>query len=286
MKNVSASVLSRLKNYAKANGAVYNEVLVRFAIERVLKRLERTPHASKCILKGGTLFFVWGGGFSFRPTMDADLEFRGDGSPESLARIFRDVANVSCESEDGLRIDADSIRAIPIREDDQYGGVRVTMTARIGTVRIPVQIDIGVGDAITPMARKMMFPTILDMEAPFIKMYPRETVVAEKFQTIVKRGIANSRMKDYYDLWMLSADENVDRAKAKLAIARTFERRKTAVPSAVPVGLSEAFAIDPDKSVQWRAFVRKNRLDIGEKSLSDVVASIREFLMPLITVDR
>ena len=286
MKNVSASVLSRLKNYAKTNGAVYNEVLVRFAIERVLKRLERTPHASKCILKGGTLFFVWGGGFSFRPTMDVDLEFRGDGSPENLARIFRDVANVSCESEDGLRIDADSIRAIPIREDDQYGGVRVTMTARIGTVRIPVQIDIGVGDAITPMARKMMFPTILDMEAPFIKMYPRETVVAEKFQTIVKRGIANSRMKDYYDLWMLSADENVDSAKAKLAIARTFERRKTAVPSAVPVGLSEAFAIDPDKSVQWRAFVRKNRLDIGEKSLSDVVASIREFLMPLITVDR
>ena len=279
MKNLSASVLARLKNRAKELGLVYNDILIRFAIERVLKRLERSSYAGNCILKGATLFIVWNGGFSYRPTMDADLEFRGDGSPENLKAVFDEVARMPGEEEDGLRIDADSVRAVPIRDDDQYGGVRVTMMALIGTVRIPVQIDVGIGDAITPVAKKGDFPVLLDFEAPRLKIYPRETVIAEKYQTIVKRGLANSRMKDYYDLWKLSEDPKVDLDLCRQAIARTFERRETPLPSSVPEGLSDAFANDEFKLKQWHAFLRKNRLSCDGLSLADLVSRLRDFLL-------
>lgn len=282
MKNVAASVLARLKNLANAKGLVYNEVLVRYAIERVLKRLELSSYASKCVLKGGSMFIVWNNGFSFRPTMDADIEFRGDGSPASLERVFREVCVMPGAEEDGVAIDAGTVSAFPIREDDQYGGVRVTMTAKIGSVRVPVQVDVGIGDAITPRARSCDFPVMLDHSAPRLKVYPRETVVAEKFQTIVQRGFANSRMKDYYDLWRLSSDSQVDRAVAKLAVERTFARRKTELPIALPEGLSDGFARDSAKVTQWRSFVRKNRLDVGSMSLEDVVSAIRPFLMGLL----
>lgn len=279
MKNLAASVLARLKNRAKELDLVYNDILIRFAIERVLKRLERSSYAGNCILKGGTLFIVWNGGFSYRPTMDADLEFRGDGSPENLKAVFDEVARMPGEEEDGLRIDADSVHAVPIRDDDQYGGVRVTMMALIGTVRIPVQIDVGIGDAITPVAKKGDFPVLLDFEAPRLKIYPRETVIAEKYQTIVKRGLANSRMKDYYDLWKLSEDPKVDLDLCRQAIARTFERRETPLPSSVPEGLSDAFANDESKLKQWHAFLRKNRLSCDGLSLADLVSRLRDFLL-------
>ena len=279
MKNLSASVLARLKNRAKELGLVYNDILIRFAIERVLKRLERSSYSSSCILKGGTLFIVWNDGFSYRPTMDADLEFRGDGSPENLKAVFDEVARMPGAEEDGLRIDADSIRAVHIRDDDQYGGVRVTMTALIGAVRIPVQIDVGIGDAITPGAKKGDFPGLLDFEAPRLKIYPRETVVAEKYQTIVKRGLANSRMKDYYDLWKLSEDPKVDPGLCRQAIARTFERRETPVPTSVPEGLSDAFANDDAKLKQWHAFLRKNHLTCDGISFAEIVARLRAFLL-------
>ena len=282
MRNVAASVLARLKNLAKAKGLVYNEVLVRYAIERVLKRLELSPYASKCILKGGSMFIIWNGGFSFRPTMDADIEFRGDGSPASLERVFREVCAMPGVEEDGVAIDAGTVSAFPIREDDQYGGVRVTMMAKIGSVRVPVQVDVGIGDAITPRARSCDFPVMLDHSAPRLKVYPRETVVAEKFQTIVQRGFANSRMKDYYDLWRLSSDSQVDRAVAKLAVERTFERRKTELPISLPEGLSDGFSRDAAKVAQWRSFIRKNRLDVGSMSLEGVVSAIRPFLMGLL----
>lgn len=279
MKNLSASVLARLKNRAKELGLVYNDILIRFAIERVLKRLERTSYAGNCILKGGTLFIVWNGGFSYRPTMDADLEFRGDGSPENMKAVFDEVARMPGEEEDGLRIDADSVRAVPIRDEDQYGGVRVTMMTLIGTVRIPVQIDVGIGDVITPVAKKGDFPVLLDFDAPRLKIYPRETVIAEKYQTIVKRGLANSRMKDYYDLWKLSEDPKVDLDLCRQAIARTFERRETPLPGSVPEGLSDAFANDESKLKQWHAFLRKNRLSCDGLSLTDLVSRLRDFLL-------
>lgn len=279
-KNVVASVLARLKNVADANRVAYGEILTRYAIERTLKRIEMSTHASKCILKGGTLFILWTDGFGYRPTMDADLEFRGDGSPESLRQVFRDVAATGGEEDDGLRINSESISAMPIREDDQYGGVRVSMTAYIGRVRIPLQFDVGVGDAITPVPKKSVFPVLIGGSAPNLRVYPRETVVSEKFETIVKRGLANSRMKDYYDLWVMSRDSHVDKGVAQKAIERTFERRKTPIPMGVPFGLTDDFSNNELKITQWNAFLRKNRLDAP--ALVDVVGCIRAFITEIV----
>lgn len=275
-KNLVASILARLKNIAKENDVVYGEILARYAIERVLKRIELSEYASKCILKGGSLFILWTEGFNYRPTMDADLEFRGDGSPATLKAMFKSVGKIAVD--DGFSIDGESIEAAAIREDDQYGGVRVTMMGYLGKVRIPVQFDVGVGDAITPAPKKLLFPSLLDLPAPKLKIYPRETVIAEKYETIVKRGLANSRMKDYYDLWVLSNDPIVDKEIAKLAVARTFSRRKRKLPDTCPDGLADSFAENQIKLTQWNAFLRKNRLDVGQNLFLDVVRQVREFI--------
>ena len=275
-KNPVASILARLKSIAKENDVVYSEILARYAIERILKRIELSEYASKCILKGGSLFILWTEGFNYRPTMDADLEFRGDGSPAALKTMFKSVAKIAVD--DGISIDDESIDAAAIREDDEYGGVRVTMMGYLGKVRIPVQFDVGVGDAITPAPKRLSFPALLDLLAPKLKIYPRETVIAEKYETIVKRGLANSRMKDYYDLWVLSNDPVVDKEIAKLAIARTFSRRKRKLPETCPDGLADSFAENPIKLTQWNAFLRKNRLDVSQNSFLDVVRQIREFI--------
>ena len=275
-KNLVASILARLKNIARENDVVYGEILARYAIERVLKRIELSEYASKCILKGGSLFILWTEGFNYRPTMDADLEFQGDGSPAALKTMFKSVAKIAID--DGISIDDESIEAAAIREDDEYGGVRVTMTGYLGKVRIPVQFDVGIGDAITPAPKKLSFPALLDLPAPKLKIYPRETVIAEKYETIVKRGLANSRMKDYYDLWVLSNDPAVDMEIAKLAIARTFSRRKRKLPETCPDGLADSFAENSIKLTQWNAFLRKNRLDVSQNSFLDVVRQIREFI--------
>ena len=281
-KNTVASVLARLRNVAKARNVIFGEILLRYAVERVLKRIEESEYASQCILKGGALLFVWGGGSSYRPTMDADLELRGDGSPAALVNMFSRIAEMPGEAEDGVRICKESIKAVPIRDDDEYGGVRVTMTVFLGKVRIPVQFDVGIGDAITPPPKKADFPVLLDGSIPRIKVYPKETVIAEKFETIVKRGLANSRMKDYYDLWMLSHDVSVDADTASRAIERTFNRRKTDIPERVPEGLLDEFARNESKIVQWKAFVRKNRISLPNADFSSVVRGVREFLMGLV----
>ena len=275
-KNLVASILARLKNIAKENDVVYGEILARYAIERVLKRIELSEYASKCILKGGSLFILWTEGFNYRPTMDADLEFRGDGSPTALKAMFKSIAKIAVD--DGISIDDESIDAAEIREDDEYGGVRVTMMGYLGKVRIPVQFDVGIGDAITPAPKKLSFPALLDLPAPKLKIYPRETVIAEKYETIVKRGLANSRMKDYYDLWVLSNDPMVDKEIAKLAIERTFSRRKQKLPETCPDGLVDSFAENKIKLTQWDAFLRKNRLDVGPDSFLDVVRQVRGFI--------
>ncbi len=279
MKNLVASVLARLKNIAKERNVVFGEILMRYAVERVLKRIEQSDCA--CILKGGMLLLVWGDGSTYRPTMDADLELRGDGSPAAVANLFRAIAEMPGEEDDGLRLDRGSVRVQQIRADDEYGGVRVTMMSFLGNVRIPLQFDVGVGDAITPQPKKANFPVLLDGSVPRVKVYPKETVIAEKFETIVKRGLANSRMKDYYDLWMLSKDSTVDADTASRAIKRTFARRKTELPKCVPDGLQDEFAQRKDKVLQWNAFIRKNRIILNDVDFTAIVREIRRFLMGL-----
>lgn len=277
--DVAASVLARLKNIARTNGVAFSEILTRYAIERALKRIELSSRADQCILKGGCLFTAWNGGVPYRPTMDADMELRGRGDVDSVRELFREVASLQPDDHDALAFDADTLEVSQIRHDDEYGGVRAVMTARIANVRIRVQFDIGIGDAITPRARKAAFPSLLGMAPPRIRLYPKETVVAEKLETIAKRGLANSRMKDYYDLYVLCRDPALTAADTARAVARTFARRKTPLPTTCPFGLTDGFAANRDKLVQWNAFLRKGRLATNVPDFAEVVKSIRNFYL-------
>ena len=281
MKNLADSVLARLRNFAKARNLIYNEVLMRYILKRIFYRVGASEHAGKLILKGGNLFVFWQNGFDFRPTMDADMLFRGESSPERLKEIFTEIC-MEESVDDGVRIDIKSIKAEQILEETEYGGIRITFNACIGQTRTPVQIDIGVGDAVTPAARKAEYPTLLDFPAPSIRMYPPETVIAEKFEALVKRGILTSRMKDIYDIWKLKSLFEFDGKVLGEAIFKTFKRRNRTIPVNPPVIFTPEFHESKLKQKQWTAFLRKSRLDVGDKSLSDIIAEIAEFLMPLL----
>jgi predicted nucleotidyltransferase component of viral defense system len=207
-----------------------------------------------------------------------DLLSHGVASSERLVRVFRDLCVLEVEP-DGLKFDAKSVKATAIREEQECQGQRVTLTASLGKARISVQVDVGFGDVVTPRARLIRFPTLLDFPAPRIRAYPRETVVAEKLQAMVVLGIANSRMKDFYDLYVLARDFAFDGATLTAAIKATFKRRKTEIPHETPLALTEEFGRDNQKSVQWKAFVRKAGFQQDVPELLKVLLHLREFLL-------
>jgi len=222
------------------------------------------------------LFAVWSGEIH-RPTIDVDLLGYGKDSSERVENIFREVCSVGV-SEDGIAFDTESVQATPIREGQSYHGQRVTLTARLGKARIHVQVDIGFGDVVTPDAEQIEYPTLLELPAPRIKACPRETVVAEKLHAMVVLGIANSRMKDFYDMHVLSSRFDFAGATLVKAIQATFKRRKTEIPSEVPLALSKEFAQDKTKVIQWKAFAKKS----GLSSIDDLeltISEMREFLL-------
>ena len=254
---------------------------MRYILERVFYRVGASEYAGKLILKGGNLFVFWQNGFDFRPTMDADMLFRGECSPERLKDVFTEICK-DTSVDDGVRIDIKSIKAEQILEETEYGGIRITFIACIGQTRTSVQIDIGVGDAVTPAAKKAEYPTLLDFPAPTIRMYPPETVVAEKFEALVKRGMLTSRMKDIYDIWKLKSLFDFDDKVLGDAISNTFKRRNRTMPVDPPVIFTTEFHESKLKQKQWMAFLRKSRLDVGDKSLSNIIAEVAEFLMPIL----
>ncbi len=276
--NAAASVRQRLLNIIRETGDDANLVWTRYATERLLYRLSLSDYAGDFILKGAMLFMAWTGQFH-RPTMDMDLLSHGIASSERLVGAFRNVCAVEVEP-DGLEFDANSVKAAPIREEQEYQGQRVTLTAFLGKARISIQVDVGFGDVVTPRARVINFPTLLDFPAPRIRACPRETVVAEKLQTMVVLGIANSRMKDFYDLYVLARDFAYDGATLTRAIKATFKRRKTKLPHETPLALTDEFGYDDTKSVQWNAFIRKGGFRKGVPKLPDVLWHLREFLLP------
>lgn len=221
------------------------------------------------------MFNVWRAPAS-RPTRDIDLLGYSENSTDSLAEVMRDVCRQGVEA-DGLEFDADSVAAIAIREDADYEGVRVTFRGALGNARISMQIDVGFGDIVSPGAEATDYPTILDHPAPQLLGYSRESAVAEKFEAMVKLGLLNSRMKDFYDIWLLSQRFDFVGAKLASAIDLTFARRGTTV-TAEPTAFSSAFATDPTKAAQWQAFLRKSRLSDAPRDLVTVVAAISEFL--------
>lgn len=276
--NIAASVRQRLLNHATKTKQDFQVVLAQYGFERLLYRMSQSPFAGQFTLKGALMFLVWTGE-QYRPTRDMDLMSRKKRTSAELQDVFRAICEQKVK-DDGVILLIDTVESEPIRDEDDYGGMRVTLTGTLGKARIPLQIDIGFGDAVTPRAVKRDFPVLLDFAAPNIAMYPPETTIAEKFHTIVVRGMLNSRMKDYYDIWALCQEREFDGTTLSKAIAATFRRRKTVLPDDIPLGLSDEFASDTSRRTQWTAFLRRTPLRMAEKDLSNVTAKIRSFLMP------
>ncbi len=281
---LAQSVKQRLLNLSERRGETFNILLVRYGVERLLYRLTQSPHHDQFVLKGAMLFAVWTGK-PHRPTQDLDLLGFGMPDMDRLASVFREICLVDVEP-DGLAFDPDSIGVQSIREDNIYDGLRVRLLALLGTARISLQVDVGFGDVITPAPRELAFGPLLDMPAPILRTYPPETVIAEKLDAIVRLGMGNSRMKDYFDLWTLSDTMTFEFATLRRAITATFKRRATPVPTALPIGLSDEFATDPTKARQWSAFVRKMGADSNAPTLPVVVARIQEFAIPLLGLSK
>ncbi len=274
-RNMGASVRARLLNLAKERGQLFDLLLTRYSLERLLYRLSTTQYRERFVLKGAMLMTTW---FDkpFRPTRDVDFLGFGDAEPEKVLGIFREICAVA--QDDGVVFDAEAIKVERNREELEYGGLRLRTQAVIDRARVPVVIDIGFGDAIEPGIEEIEYPTLLDAPAPKLRGYRHETVVAEKFEAIVKLGRANSRVKDFYDIWMLSREYQFEGAALARAIAATFARRKTAIPAEPPPGLTKAFAEDPAKQQLWKSFAATIGTELPP--LGEVVQELAEFLMP------
>lgn len=270
----AASVQARLLTRAKTRGEDFSLVLSRYAVERFLYRLSISPARDSYWLKGALLFDLWFD-VPHRPTRDADFLGFGPADAGTLARTVREICGIA--GDDGMAFDPASIKIEEIREQAGYGGLRVRLVGLLGKSRCPVQLDIGYGDAVTPGPDEIVYPTLLDDQpAPRLRAYPRATVVAEKVEAMVSLGMANSRMKDYFDVRALAREGALNAGLLTDAIAATFACRGTALPTDVPLGLSEEFASDAAKLRQWKAFLGKNQLDAP--ALDEVVADIRDFL--------
>jgi len=278
--NTAASVKQRLLNLAREKGDDFQAVLQRYGLERILYRLGQSPYVSDYVLKGAQLFLIWHGDY-YRPTADADLLGRGSADPEDQKKLWTAISQVPCK-EDGLTIDTQSIRVAVSQIGAEYSGVRITMTAFLERTRIPLQVDIGFGDAVVPRPRRQDFPVLLQMPAPRLSAYCPETVVAEKFEAMVKLGLDNSRMKDFYDLWLLARDYKFDGDVLAHAIKATFARRKTRLPETTPVALTEEFYNAAIKRQQWKAFLNKGQFTEREEEFGAVCHRIRMFIMPVV----
>lgn len=275
-KDLAASVRARLLNIAKAQGVDFNQVLVRFALERILYRLSQSAHAEHFLLKGALLFTLWYD-MPHRTTRDADLLGLGPSDLESVAQTFRDIASV--EVEDGIVFDPATVSVEEIRKDAGYAGARVLITGEIAKARCKTQIDIGFGDAVTPGPVHAVYPVLIAvLPAPRLRTYPVYTVIAEKLHAIALLGMTNSRLKDYLDLWVVLDREALNANTLARAIAATFIRRGMPVPAFLPVGLTDEFATDSSRQAMWHAFLKKNEINITP--LSEVVTKLRAILEP------
>lgn len=271
--NIGASIRARLLNLSRERGQPFQLLLTRFVLERLLYRLSLTTHRDKFVLKGAMLMVSW---FDdpLRPTRDLDLLGFGDSDADAMRAAFREICALSLD--DGVVYEVDEIGVEPIREDQVYGGLRLKTYATLDGARIRVLVDIGFGDAVQPA--EMVLPVLLDLPGPRLRAYRPETVIAEKFHAMVVLGRANSRMKDFYDVWVLSRSRDFASDDLARAIHATFERRRTAVPVDPPDCLTLAFAADAAKNQQWTSFIADVAVKPG--TLAEVVQGLAAFLMP------
>lgn len=277
-RDIGASVRQRLLKLAHARGQPMDLLLTRYALERLLHRLSLSTHRERFVLKGAMLLVTW---FDepHRATRDVDLLGFGDASEDALLTTFREI--MAIEADDGVHFNLKNLRIDAIREELEYGGSRLRTTAALAGARIPITVDIGFGDAIAPGTEDVNLPVLLDMPSPHLRAYPPETVIAEKVHAMVALGRANGRMKDYYDVWMLTSTFDLDPERMRQAFTATFARRHTTIPNQVPDGLGDAFAGDPGKQRQWNAFV--GTLTGPVPQLDQVVVDLRGRLMTVLT---
>lgn len=276
MSDFAASVRARLLNVAKAENVDFNQVLVRFALERILYRLSLSGHSDRFLLKGALLFTLWYA-MPHRATRDADLLGFGASDQESIVQTFREIASVDVD--DGIVFDPRSVVAVVIRKDAGYAGTRILISGELAKARCKTQIDIGFGDAVTPGPVEATYPVMLnDLPAPQLRTYPVYTVIAEKLHAIALLGMTNTRMKDYLDLSALLEREVLDPDLLQRAVQATFERRGMALPAKLPVGLTDEFAQDSSRKLLWQAFLRKNELAF--EPLPAIVQRLRTGLEP------
>lgn len=273
-KNIAASVRQRLLNKARAEKRPFSELLQYYAMERFLYRLSISRHKDRFILKGALMLRVWDAPQA-RPTMDIDLLGKTGNDEARIMSQINDILATEC-SPDGLEFLADSVHAEAIMEESDYIGVRVRFNGILDTARVPMQIDIGFGDAVVPEPEWLPFPVILDSPAPILLCYSRESAIAEKFHAMVKLGFLNSRMKDFYDIWLLSRQFSFDRALLKQAIKLTFRERGTEIPETV-AAFTDEFCTS--KQAQWTAFRKRLGQEFVPENLKDVTADLRAFLL-------
>lgn len=276
VRDRATSVRRRLLERARERGEDFQLVLTWYGIERLLYRLSRSSHSEKFTLKGAMLFSLWSDA-THRPTRDLDLLGEGNAGVGHLEEIFRELCDIPCD--DGIELDPSSVRGEEIRAPEEYPGVRVKLVGHLAGARIHVQIDIGFGDAVVPPPENIEYPSLLDLPRPRLLAYPREVVVAEKLQALVALGIANTRMKDFYDLWMLARSFDFEGDRLARAIAATFERRRMPVPETSPLALTADFHGDEAKQTQWRAFLGKGAV-VETESLQNVVELVASFVLP------
>lgn len=277
--NLAHSVHQRLLQQAKASDKPFNELLQNYAMERFLYRLGRSPHRDRFVLKGALMLRAWASPLS-RPTLDIDLSAKQSMDGVALAAMVRDCIGVSVE-DDGLGFDPATVHADAIRHEAVYDGWRIRFSGHLGNARIHMQVDVGFGDVVVPAPVAVEFPTLLGMPAPRLKGITRESAIAEKFEAMAVLDMANSRMKDFYDIWSLAKGFDFEGAVLARAIEATFKRRQTPIPTEEPVALTKRFAEDKTKERQWAGFLKRGRLGGDHApSLPVIVEFIRGFLMP------
>ena len=281
IKNMAASVHQRLLNAAKESTRTFNELLQYYAIERFLFRLSKSEYEDRFVLKGALTMLVWKSPVT-RPTRDIDLLGRIGNDLESVRSVIAAICEQQVDA-DGLVFDPASVRTERIAEDADYHGVRAKFRGSLGKAQIAMQIDIGFSDVVTPAPESITFPTILDLPAAQLRAYTRETVVAEKFEAMVKLGVLNSRMKDFFDIWLLAQNYEFNGAVLANAIARTFEQRGTAIVSD-PVCFTTDFALNQSKAAQWKAFLRNGRLVDVPTEFNEVIDRVMSFLQPVVEI--
>lgn len=275
--NIQASIRGRLQTKAKEINRPFAEILQYYGMERFLYRFSRSKYADKFILKGALLFTVWRIP-ERRTTLDIDFLARFENKAANIEMVVKDICGVSV-GHDGLVFDPKTVKGLKIKEDADYEGVRVKFIGFLARSRIHMQIDVGFGDVVYPGIKVIDYPAILDFPKPHLKGYPTESVISEKFEAMIKLGLLNSRMKDFYDIWLMMCQFDFDGSSLAGALKKTFEHRKTALPQNKPLFAEEIYGEKSDRQTLWQSFLRKNNIKHAPEKLAITAKEIENFLV-------